>query len=111
MELGITIVLAASLVICTVLVVFLLSKYNYLIKKELIQKEGPYELPKNRFRYLELGCVILGLGTGLGVSSIFTTMHLKEDTMDLLVWATILIFGGAGLIVAHYIRRQQESGE
>ncbi|MBK6265639.1 hypothetical protein JKA74_11370 [Marivirga sp. S37H4] len=104
----IAIVIGASLVTCVVLIVFVLSKYNYLIKKELIQKGEAFQLPKNKFKYLELGCVILGLGVGLGFSSIFTTMNLTEDTMDLLVWATILVFGGVGLVGAHYIRRKQE---
>jgi hypothetical protein len=35
-------------------------------------------------------------------------MDLLEDTMDLLVWGTILIFGAAGLIVAHFIRKRLE---
>lgn len=108
MEIGSAIVIGASLVISIVLVVFFLSKYNYLIKKELIQKGEGYQLPKNKFRFLELGCLLVGLGAGLGVSSIFTLMNLSEDTLDLLVWATILIFGGAGLVAAHYIRRKQE---
>ncbi|GAA5032895.1 hypothetical protein GCM10011506_22930 [Marivirga lumbricoides] len=104
----IAIVIGASLVTLIVLIVFILSKFNFLIKKELIQKGEAYQLPKNRFKYLELGCIILGLGVGLGFSSIFTAMDLSEDAMDLLIWATILIFGGTGLVGAHFIRRKQE---
>lgn len=110
MELGSAIVIGASLVISIVLVVFFLSKYNYLIKKELIQKGQGYELPTSKFRFLELGCLLIGLGLGLGFSSIFTLMDLTEDTLDLLVWATILIFGGIGLVAAYFIRRKQEGG-
>ena len=107
-DLIIAIVVALSLVICIVLVVFILSKYNYLLKKAIVERGVEYELPKNRYRYLELGCVVIGLGVGLGVSSIFTFLNLSGDAMDLLVWATILICGGAGLVVAHLIRRKQE---
>ena len=108
-DLIIAIVVGISLVTCIVLVVFILSKYNYLLKKAIIERGAEYELPKNQYKYLELGCVVIGLGIGLGFSSIFTFMDISEDAMDLLVWATILICGGAGLVVAHLIRRKQES--
>ncbi len=107
-DLIIAIVVGISLVTCIVLVVYILSKYNYLLKKAVIERGAEYELPKNRYRYLELGCVIIGLGLGLGISSVFTFMELSEDALDLLVWATILICGGGGLVVAHLIRRKQE---
>lgn len=105
----IAIVVGISLVTCIVLVVFILSKYNYLLKKAIIERGAEYEHPRNPYRYLELGCVIIGLGIGLGISSIFTFMDLTGDAMDLLVWATILICGGAGLVLAYIIRRKQES--
>lgn len=105
----IALVVGISLVTCIVLVVFILSKYNYLLKKAIIERGAEYELPRNQYRYLELGCVIIGLGIGLGISSVFTFMDLSGDAMDLLVWATILICGGGGLVVAYMIRRKQES--
>ncbi|MFA0964840.1 DUF6249 domain-containing protein [Roseivirga sp. BDSF3-8] len=104
------IVLGASLSLSIVLVVYIVSKYNYLIQKARIEQGEESQRPGNQYKYLEYGCVLLGLGTGLGVSSIFTLMPLSEDAMDLLVWATILIFGGLGLILAHSVRRKQESG-
>jgi uncharacterized protein YybS (DUF2232 family) len=102
------IVTGASLVTCIVLVVFILARYNYLLKKTMIEKELPFELTKNRYRFLELGCTLLGLGAGLAVSSVFTAMGLSEDTTDLLAWGVILVFGGTGLVISHYIRRKQE---
>ena len=72
-------------------------------------EEGIYiENKTSKFKYLDIGCIVFGLGIGLLVSSVFTTMDLLEDTMDLLVWGTILIFGAAGLIVAHFIRKRLE---
>lgn len=102
-------VLGTSLTLCITIVVFILSKYNYLIKKARIESGMAGPEPVNRYRYLEYGCVLVGLGAGLGFSSVFTIMPLSEDAMDLLVWATILVFGGLGLLLAHYIRRKQES--
>lgn len=109
MEATHAIVLGASLTLCIVLVVFILARYNYLIKKAMIDREGAVDMTAHRFRYLEYGCILMGIGAGLGLSSVFTAMNLSEDTTDLLVWATILVCGGVGLLVAHSIRRKQES--
>ena len=91
-----------------VVIVFIIAKYTYLIKKQMIENGVYLERANNRFKYLDIGCIVFGLGIGLLASSAFTTMNLSEDTADLLVWGTILIFGAAGLIVAHYIRKQLE---
>ena len=59
-------------------------------------------------QYLDIGCILLSLGVGLMVSTIFTTMELTEDTADLLIWGTILIFGAIGLLVAHWLRKKNK---
>ena len=103
-------ILGALLLVTTIVsVVFIIAKYNYLIKKTMIEKGVYIERVNNRFRYLDIGCIVFGLGIGLLVSSIFTTIELTEDTMDLLIGGTILIFGAAGLVLAHYIRKRLES--
>ncbi|NER13598.1 hypothetical protein GWK08_09130 [Leptobacterium flavescens] len=91
-----------------VLIVYILARYTYLIKKAMIEKGITTEASGNKYKYLDLGCIILGLGMGLGVSSVFTTMSLSEDTADLLIWATILLFSGFGLLAAHFVRRKFE---
>ncbi len=91
-----------------ILIVFIIARYTYLTKKAMIEKGMYLEQGVNKFKYLDIGCIVFGLGIGLLVSSIFTTMQLTEDTMDLLVWGTILIFGAAGLVVAHFIRKKLE---
>lgn len=89
-------------------VVFIIARYNYLIKKEMI-KQGIYLDNRTvKYKYLDIGCIVFGLGIGLLVSSIFTSITLTEDTTDLLVWGTILIFGAAGLVAAHFIRKKFE---
>lgn len=92
-----------------VLVIFIVARYNYLLKRTLAEKGLTPEKPGTN--YLEIACITIGIGIGLGVSSIFTLMDLSEDTMDLLVWAVILIFGGLGLFAAHFIRQKNESGK
>lgn len=87
-------------------ITFIIAKYTYLIKKAMIERGLSSEPSKGKLRYLDIGSIVLGLGVGLMVSSIFTTMDLHEDTMDLLVWGTILIFGSIGLVTAHFIRRK-----
>jgi hypothetical protein len=91
-----------------VLIVFIIAKYTYLIKKAMIEKGLTTSHPNIKLKYLDIGCIIIGLGVGLMVSSIFTRIEISEDTMDLLVWGTILIFGGFSLIIAHFIRRKLE---
>lgn len=87
-------------------IVFIIFRYTYLIKKAMIDR-GLTSAPSNgKLRYLDIGSIVFGLGMGLMVSSIFTTMKLSADTTDLLVWGTILIFGSIGLLVAHFIRRK-----
>ncbi|MEM7186268.1 MAG: hypothetical protein AAF466_06385 [Bacteroidota bacterium] len=96
----------AALVVGFITVVFIIARYTYLVKKEMI-KQGIYLENKSvKYKYLDLGCIVFGLGIGLLVSSIFTSMNLTEDTTDLLVWGTILIFGAAGLVAAHFIRKK-----
>ena len=96
------------LVIGIVLIVFIIAKYTYLIKKAMIEKGLATEKASYRLKYLDIGCITIGLGFGLLVSSIFTSMKISEDMMDLLIWGTISIFGGVSLIVAHLIRRKLE---
>lgn len=101
-----TIILAATLSISLILVVFIIAKYTYLLKKALIDKGDSYVPPKNKYRYLEYGCILLGIGAGLGFSAIYTAFDLTEDAADLLIWGTILIFGGLGLLLAFNIKNK-----
>ena len=89
-----------------VLVVFILAKYNYLIKKTILEKGD--SLPENKVSYRDIGCIVLGTGGGLGISAVFTELNLSEDTTDLLVYSVILIGGGIGLLTAHFLRSKDE---
>ena len=92
-----------------VLIVFIISKFTYMIRKAMIDKGLVAEQKNRKTRFLEIGCIVIGLGIGFLVSSVFTTMDLSEDMMDLLVWGTISVFGGASLITAHFIRGKVEN--
>ena len=97
-----------AVIVAILLVVLIISRYTFLVRKAMIEKGIYIEHRNNKFKYLDLGCIVFGLGIGLLISSIFTGMDLLEDTMDLLVWGTILVFGAAGLILAHFIRTRLE---
>ncbi|RNC88341.1 MAG: hypothetical protein ED556_03920 [Winogradskyella sp.] len=97
-----------AIIVALLLIVFIISRYTYLIKKEMINQGIYLENRTVKYKYLDIGCIVFGLGIGLMVSSIFTSMTLSEDTTDLLVWGTILIFGAAGLVAAHFIRKKLE---
>ncbi len=92
-----------------VLIVFIIAKYTYLIKKAMIEKGVTTIQSGQKFRYLDIGCIVMGLGFGLLFSSIYTNMNITEDTMDLLVWGTISVFGGMGLIAAHFVRNKLDA--
>lgn len=91
-----------------VLVIFIVVRYNYLLKKDLAAKG--IVPTRVRISYSEIACIVVGIGIGLGASSIFTVMSLSEDTMDLLIWAVTLMGGGLGLFAAHFIRQKIERG-
>jgi hypothetical protein len=89
-----------------VIVVFIIAKYTYLTKKVMIEKGLASNSKSSKAQYLDMGCIVGGLGVGLLISTVYTTMELSEDTTDLLVWGTILICGAIGLVAAHFLRRK-----
>ena len=97
-----------SIVVAIILVIFIIARYTYLIKKTMMEHGIYQEQQNSKFKYLDIGCIVFGLGIGLLTSSIFTTIKITEDTMDLLVWGTILVFAAGGLVLAHFIRKRLE---
>lgn len=97
---------AIALMTGVVVVVFIIAKYTYMVKKAMIEKGLVSQANSSKTHYLDAGCIIGSLGLGLLVSTLFTTMELSEDTADLLIWGTILIFGALGLLMAHFLRRK-----
>ena len=87
-------------------VIFIIARYTYLIRKAMA--ENGLKAPKtfSKTRLMHIGGILIGLGLGLMVSSIFTLMELSENTADLLIWGTIVLFGGFGLIVAHLLEEK-----
>lgn len=91
-----------------VLIIFILSRHYYLVKKVIAENGFNPNDKKRKYNFLDIGCIVLSLGIGLGISSIYTTWRLSENTFYFLVYATIFICGGIGLIVSHFIRRKLE---
>jgi hypothetical protein len=90
------------------LILYFTLKYNYQIKKTILEKGGSIEVTKKRFPLLEIGLSLIGLGLGLAVSVIPQSTNLPDDSKGLLIGACILLFGGLGLISAFIIRRRIE---
>ncbi|NVK55470.1 MAG: hypothetical protein HWE26_07635 [Alteromonadaceae bacterium] len=88
------------------LVVFILSRYNYLIKKTAYENGLKPNESYFKLRMFEAGCTIVGVGIGLGFSSIFMEMGLLPVTEELLIYSFTLCFGGAGMIVSHLARKR-----
>lgn len=87
-------------------IVYIIARYSYLIKKAMIEKGLANPETSKKMQYLDVGCILLSLGIGLMVSTIFTTLKLNEDTADLLIWGTILVFAAIGLLLAHWLRKR-----
>jgi hypothetical protein len=102
------IIVMTSFALGIVSIIFILTRYNYLIKKAMIERGLTQELENVKTRYIDLGCLILGLGIGMLISSIFTQMELDEGTMELIVWGIILICGGLGVMCAYFLRKRME---
>jgi len=91
-----------------ILIIFIITKYNYLAKKAIIDKGGD-PASRSKYRYLDVGCIIISIGLGLAVSSLISMLNLPPKTLNLLTYATLLVFGGLGLILAHFIRNKFEN--
>ena len=90
-----------------VAVVYILARYTYLIKKAMIENGMQLGDAGSKLKYIDAGCILVGLGVGFLISAIYTEMNLTEDTTDLLAWGTIIICGGLGLLVAHKMRSRR----
>jgi len=92
-----------------VAIVYIIAKYNYLIRKMMIEKgmEAPNMFRKSRL--IDFACISFFLGIGVLVSAFYTNLPFEEDTMDLLIWGTFLVVGSFGPALAYVIRKK--SGE
>lgn len=91
-----------------VLIIYIISRYTYLVKKAMIEKGLVTKKTTANTLMIDFACIGLGLGLGLLLSSIFTFMDLTEDTADLLIWGTIVIFASVGLLIAQVFRKRFE---
>ncbi|MEM6686648.1 MAG: hypothetical protein AAF617_12775 [Bacteroidota bacterium] len=102
------IIVMTSFALGIVGIIFILARYNYLIKKAMIERGLTQELSNTNTRFVDAGCIVFGLGIGMIISSFFTELDIAEGTMELIVWGIILICGGLGVIGAHFLRKRME---
>ena len=88
-----------------VLIVYFIARYTYLIKKMLAEKGMLQPKSENSISKFDVAYTIVGVGVGLLISAALSTLSLSENTMDLLGWGVVLIFGAIGLIVAQKQRK------
>ncbi|MBW8201192.1 hypothetical protein [Flagellimonas abyssi] len=96
------VVLMSGLVVVT----YIIARYTYLVKKAMIENGLASPEKSKRIMFIDFGCILGGIGLGLMVSSVFSAMEMDENTTDLLVWGTILIFGAVGMVLAHFLRNK-----
>ena len=100
------VLLTAAVCGAIVTIVYILARYNYLIRRAIIDEGGDPYAGRTRYSFLDMGCILLGVGIGLALAAYISTLDLTEDTMDLLIYAALLICGGTGLVVAHLLRHR-----
>jgi len=91
------------------LVVYFTARFNYLTKKEILEKGGGIEMAKRRFPFFELGITIIGIGVGLLFAVIPQSMNIPENIQGLFTGASILVFGGAGIVLAFFLRKKLDA--
>ncbi len=96
-----------------VLIVYFFTRYQYLTKKAIIEKGIDFDFSgqKKKFKALETGFAILGVGLGLVIAALLQGTTLPTDTKDLLTFALPLLFGGIGLVSAFFIRKKLEGDQ
>lgn len=105
----ISITLVITFFTALVLVVYFLAKYTHLTKKALAESGQKIDLVRNKYIYQDIACMVIGLGIGLGFASMIASLELSEDTSDFLIYGTISLFTGIGLLMAHFLRRKSNS--
>ncbi|MEM8983602.1 MAG: hypothetical protein AAGC71_11285 [Pseudomonadota bacterium] len=93
------------------LIVFILARFNYLIKKTAYENGIAPNESYFKLRVFELGCTVVGVGLGLGLSAIFMEFDLAPGTKELIVYAFTLCLGGAGMIISHVVRKRQDESK
>ena len=83
-----------------VAITYFVARYTFLIKKMLIEKGITKENSGQGITKQDVAYVVIGLGIGLLITSGLSLLELTEDTMDLLGWGVVLVFGAAGLLVS-----------
>ena len=91
-----------------VLIVYFTARYSHQTKKAILEKGGNIEITKKKFPFLEIGLTLLGVGLGLAIAALPQSFDISTDVQGLLIAACILLFGGAGLVSAFFIRRKLE---
>ncbi len=83
-----------------VLIVYFIARYTFLIKKMLADKGILEPRPESRITKLDIAYLGLGIGVGLLLSAGLSTFAIEEKTLNLLVWAIVLLCGSGGLLMA-----------
>jgi hypothetical protein len=87
--------------------------------------EGKFNLlnlPAQSFSSLKIGCLLAGLGLGLLVGLLIATMLISNDYSNLENWrirdltgvaygASVLLFGGIGLLTSFVIENKMNKGK
>ena len=95
-----------GLIVLVISVVFIIARYIYLLRKSMIEYGLEPQKRANKNTVYQTGGILIGLGIGLLIASIFSALDLTEDTADLLAWGTIVVCTGIGLLVAHTIGKR-----
>ena len=86
-----------------VLIVWIIAKYTYLIKKTLADQGLAGKASGPKISKMDVIFSVAGIGIGLLMVAYLSSMSIEEDILDPLSWGIILICASAGLFVANKI--------
>lgn len=97
---------ALTMVIGIISIVFILAKYNFLVKKAMYENNATPPDPSVRLTAIDFGFVLVGIGFGLGVATLFILFELKPIVEELVLYIFPLVFGGLSLVVSYLFKKK-----
>ncbi|MEQ8904842.1 hypothetical protein [Ekhidna sp.] len=89
-----------------ILTIYIIARYTYLTKKALADRGFNPQDQKFKVTLIDLACIVIAGGVGLGLASFLTLLNISEDMMDMLIYGFLLVFIGVGLFAANHFRNK-----
>ena len=86
------------------LAVFFVARYQYRVKRMIVEQGGDPYASRSRTRYLEYAAIVAGVALGIVVAALVSESGLAQSLREYLGFGAVLLGAAAGLVGAHYIK-------